>query len=999
MSKPSFRLRAGAALCAAIAAVSVQAQQNEQPTERTSRSMIDEVVVTAERRESSLQDTAIAVSAFDQDSLDREQINTVSDMQLSVPNLSFTKGNFTGSNVRIRGIGNDAIATTSDSGTAINFNGAYLQNSTVFESEMYDMERVEVLRGPQGTLYGRNTTGGVINAIPAKADPTAMAGDIELEVGNFQSRKATGMFNLPLGDMAALRVSGRWIERDGFVDNTFADETQGAITPENIHVDGPLNLDSNIDDRDIWSARVALNVMPTDRTEVNFFWQRFREDDSRMRTSNQICAKDASPFPYSLGCEPGQEVDSDGVFESINSQGQLGGILGMAGAGYIGFGTDIFQDYGDPATNPRSDDLREVRTPFTPSYKMDEDLFNLEVVHDFDDYTATFSATYQEIDLHSQTDYAWLVPSFTQTDPNTGNDISTFVPNINFGSGETDANGYMINPNDTTVSGYNVPFTYDTSGYESDTFTTELRIASNWDDKPFDFLAGVFYLESTEDNIYDVRSNTLAALATEGGFNPDGTPIADAADIGLYSDAAPTAFYRSANYDYDLETWAAFGEFYTDISDRTRLTLGLRYSDEQKSTRDRQTLINDGRTIDEDDYIPGVHNRGFLNNTLTALGANPATNNPGVNLLAPLGVAQTQGNRFGGFGVTGNNPVGPFRDFSASWNELTGKVALDHYMDLGFTDETMAFVTLSRSYKSGGINPPSFTGAFEETFEPEYVNAIELGAKNTLLNGNMQLNATYFFYDYEGLQTSKLIDRTAVNENIDATIQGLELETIWTPIENMRLDAFASWLGTEIDSGESIDNADPTGGRQGWTAVKNIDASVYIVPENPGAFDASQCGVDGLQCSGVYATHPDPAFGGQGLETPMVQVPTGFADDVSGNELPGSPEFTVKLGAQYSFFTDNGLEIVPRVDFYWQDKFYSRIYNAKQDEIPSWTQWNASLSMFGDGGNWWATAFVKNIRDKDHITGSYFTDASSGNFTNVFLLEPRTYGVSVGMSF
>lgn len=937
--------------------------------------MIDEVVVTAQRRESSLQDTAIAVSAFDQSALNREGINTVSDMQLSVPNLNFTKENFTGSNVRIRGIGNNAVAASSDSGTAINFNGAYLQTTSIFESELFDVERVEVLRGPQGTLYGRNTTGGVINIIPAKADPTQFDAAIDLEAGNFDTRKASGMVNIPLGEQAAVRISGRWLERDGYVENTF--------------------LNEDIDDRDLWSSRVAFHWAPTDRTDVNVFWQRFREDSSRMRTSNQTCAKDPAIFPFSLGCQPNQDIEN---FDVLNSQAQLGGILAFAGPSlatgqtFLPFGADA---YGG---SQRSNDLRQVQTPITPVYEMDEDIFNLEIVHELDNYTLTLSATYQEIELNTVTDYAWAVPSLTFA-PNQSFEAVTplpdgmggtfFAPPGTFGTGFTDDQGRLITPSDPSVSGFDRPFAYDTSAFENDALTIEARIASSWDDKPFDFLAGFFYLKSENRTIYDVRGNTLAAFTAESGVDANGNPIFGEANIG--AGEAPLAFFRNDTDDYELETWAIFGEFYADLGDRTRMTLGLRYSDESKDVRDRQTLLN---SVDLD-FVPGVSNRAFLDG-----GVAPFIAQGGL-----LGTQVTDP-RFLGFGTTGNNAVPDYREFGDSWSELTGKVALDHYLDLPFTDETMIFGSLSRSYKSGGINPPSFSGAFEETFEPEYINAIEVGAKNRLLDGRMQANVTYFWYDYDGLQNTKIIDRTSVNENIDARIQGLEFELTYVPIDNLRIDSFISWLDTEITGGTSIDPANPTDGDPAWTAVKNFGADVFIVPTaqlgdpNAPAFDANNCGQNRLECANIFTANP--ANSGLGAQTPTTLVPIGIAADLDGNRLPNSPEFSVKIGAEYAFQLQRGLELTPRIDYYWQDSFFYRVYNSEQDKIPSWSVWNASMTLSGNlgvDGDWYARAFVKNLGDKDHITGAYFTDASSGNFTNVFLLEPRTYGLQIGARF
>lgn len=957
MKYRSFPLRAGAVLFAVAAASTAQAA-----------SQIEEVVVTATKRESSLQDTAIAVSAFDQASLDRQNIDDALDVQFSVPNLSFTKGNFTGSNLRIRGIGNNAVGASSDSGTAIAFNGMYLQTSSIFESEFFDVERVEVLRGPQGTLYGRNTTGGVVNIIPARASTEGFEASADLQAGNYDTRKVNGMANFALGERLAVRVSGMTLDRDGYVDNTFTGE--------------------EIDDRDLWSTRVAVNLLPTDSTEVNFFWQHFEEEDSRMRTSNQTCVKDPRPFPLALGCLPDQDIES---FEVLNSNGQLGGILGFVtpdpgnGVAYLPFPIDAFED------SERSDDLREVHSDFSPTYEMEEDIYNLDIVHDWNDYTLTFNAGYQEISYFTRTDYDWAVPNFSN--PAAGG-AGTFTPNIpavpGRNSGFTDANGVLTTPADPTVSGFSVPYTSDVSAYENEAYTLEGRIQSNWTDKPFDFLAGVFYLESENRNIYEVHSNTFATqVPVDFAPGPNGRP-------------APVAWFRNDSDDYDLSTYAFFGEFYADISERTRMTLGLRYSSETKEVSDRNTLLNNPTLP----YEEGVSNRSFLQGSLAAFIADPAVTGgtPGALVAANVLPGGTDDPRFLGFGTTGNNPIPPDRQFKDEWNELTGKFSLDHYMDLSFTDETMAFVTLARSYKSGGINPPSTTGAFPETFEPEFINSFEIGAKNRLLDGAMQANFTYFFYDYEGLQNTKIIDRTSVNENIDAEIQGVELEFNWFPIENLRIDSFFSWLDTEITGGSSIDPADPTAGNPNWLTLKNTGSDVFIAPVQEFAdpayqFDASQCGQNRLECSAVFLSNPATAAGGAGTATPSAQVPVGIGKDLAGNQLPGAPEFSVKLGAQYSFYFAEGMELVPRIDYYWQDEFYYRVYNSRQDKIDSWDIWNASATLYGRDGNWYVEGFVKNIADDDNITGGYFTDASSGNFTNVFVLEPRTYGLTLGARF
>ena len=157
----------------------------------------NDIVVTAQRRAESLQSVPIAVSAFSAEALEAQQIDNASDLQLTLPNVTFSKGNFTGSSFTIRGIGDLCVGTSCDAATAIHLNGSPLFGTRLFETEYFDLERIEVLRGPQGTLFGRNATSGVVNFITAKPDLSGFHAAGEAEYGNYNSIKAKGMINLP----------------------------------------------------------------------------------------------------------------------------------------------------------------------------------------------------------------------------------------------------------------------------------------------------------------------------------------------------------------------------------------------------------------------------------------------------------------------------------------------------------------------------------------------------------------------------------------------------------------------------------------------------------------------------------------------------------------------------------------------------------------------------------------------------------------------------------
>ena len=121
------------------------------------------------------------------------------------------------------------------------------------------------------------------------------------------------------------------------------------------------------------------------------------------------------------------------------------------------------------------------------------------------------------------------------------------------------------------------------------------------------------------------------------------------------------------------------------------------------------------------------------------------------------------------------------------WNELTGRAAVNWTPKLDFTDQTLVYASYSHGYKAGGANPPgaellAFTSAdiaqpiHPLTFKPEFVDAFELGSKNTLLDGSLTFNADVFYYNYENYQISEIVDRTSINLNFDAHIKGAEVE-------------------------------------------------------------------------------------------------------------------------------------------------------------------------------------------------------------------------------
>ncbi len=185
-----------------------------------STGVIEEIIITAEKRDATMMNTALAVSAFDQAALDRNGVTKVEDLSQLVPNFKFGELNlgFGGAQLTIRGISNDAITNDGDPSIALHMDGVYMPRISSGNALFYDVERVEILRGPQGTLYGRNTTSGTVNIIPKR--PSNERGfDAEVTGGSDSLISFKGAFNIPLSDNVAGRIAFIYAERDGLRGN------------------------------------------------------------------------------------------------------------------------------------------------------------------------------------------------------------------------------------------------------------------------------------------------------------------------------------------------------------------------------------------------------------------------------------------------------------------------------------------------------------------------------------------------------------------------------------------------------------------------------------------------------------------------------------------------------------------------------------------------------------------------------------------------------------
>lgn len=235
-------LWASASLLAALAPTHAVFAQTE-TAGASSPVTLEEIIVTAQKRSENLQSVAATVTAITSDTLERQGVKEISDLYKVAPDVSVQTGTF--SNINIRGIRASLFAPTVDPPNALHIDGAFNSRFTSLQGLMFDVQRIEVLAGPQGTLYGRNSAGGTVNIITNKPTQT-LGGNASLDYGNYNAITAQAAMNIPLSDTLAIRGAFYHNSHDGYV------------------------RDQGLDDANQTSGRFSALWKPTDADSVLF---------------------------------------------------------------------------------------------------------------------------------------------------------------------------------------------------------------------------------------------------------------------------------------------------------------------------------------------------------------------------------------------------------------------------------------------------------------------------------------------------------------------------------------------------------------------------------------------------------------------------------------------------------------------------------------------------------------------------------------------------------
>ena len=827
---PRSKMRAlPAALLMLSAAAGVNAQN-----ENVSATALEEVVVTGTKRSINAQDLGIAVSTVTSAQLSKTFANSVTDLAQFAPNVTLTPQNgFNAIAGGMRGTGFISILVTKDPSVGItvdDFAFNHVQSQFV---EVFDIEQVEIFRGPQGTLFGKNTTGGAIAFTTIKPEVGGeMAGNFEVNFGRYSSNdsdlsKFKFALNMPLTDTLAARLAVIKDVSDGYYSNTkpmggelvcFACDGPGQLTTDEVRSTFPTTGDgSNIGGKDVLAAKLKFRWEPTSSYGADLQFEYLRDRSETVATAN----------------------------ETPSGEGYVWPIIGFPG----------IEDAG-------------ISEPFTTGQS----------------YTQT-----EVIDLNGghQVDATGIYLNQTLA---LGDYELTSI------TGLRDQDEILA----STYTGEAYTSLYDASrNSKREQFQQEFRLTSQFDG-PFNFVTGA------------------AVYRDDVGFIVFG-------NLGFFGPLAGTNFYDDKyeiqETNQDRTTWAVYGDGSYDLTDRIKVSAGIRYTEDDKDF-ERYSLGTDANPVSNimtlDQYV-GPHTNPFSESSF-----------------------------------------GNVQKLSNTWDAVTYRLAIDFQI----TDDIMVYGSYATGFVAGGFSETCGSTFSCQPYDSEENQNAEIGLKSDLFDGALRLNLAAFHTQYENLQRDTVVtfidaagntfqETVSVNEG-ETTAMGFEAEFQWAVNANLRIDGNLGWLDHEYDN------------------------------YSPGINPADLTGVPG----------------------PSVEV------DLSGLEVPFSPELNYNLGATYFQDLSSGAAITYNLSVNYQDETQTSPFPANfqgtdasgefiiqqkaNTQMEERTLVNAYITYNAADNGVEMSLYGKNLTDERYRVAANPV-ATLWNFTRHG--APREVGIQIGYSF
>jgi len=798
-------------------ALANSAMAQDSNTEAAAEShMLEEVTVTAQKRAESLQDVPISILAMSGENIEEMSLTNAADVTANMPAITVVEnpiGNF----IFMRGIGTPGANQGMEQSVSIFHDGIYMGRHQLSRAPFMDLERVEVLRGPQSVLFGKNTIGGAIHVISAKPTDEFEASLSGLYGWEEGETEITGVLSGPITDRLRGRIAVRSFEMDGYLDNVMT------------HEEGPSRDDRTLRAQLAWDATDELTI--TAKWETSEF--ETGEKTTQMKITNPF-TPGAAAFSGLNRALVAAATGGDGIlrWDEERAVDNDGGVL-------LGQVVPVFAGLpGFPDLAELSDNEMDVGT-LTIDWALGENTLT----------AITGFAQYEYRDI-CDCDFA-------------------AIPLL-----QADA----------------------TEDY--DQFSQEIRLTSPLGNT-FDWIAGFYYQES------DLEFRSVESFGTAMAYGLLGVP----------TPLLVPNLTRDYGMDQEQDMWALFGSTTWNFTDTTRLTVGLRYFEEDKTA---------------DHFLNKRFTGGWDYSALAGLPAGTiAYGDTAADydaFLAGFGSVDLGGGitpgflteaLYAGFLGTFEHDI---RNRKRSEDDFNWTVTLEH----DFNDGMLGFATVSTGTKGGG-----FDGRFLQTndnpfFEYDEETAInyELGIKSTLLGGAMNLNVVGFWSTVEDFQVS-IFDGASgflVVNAAEVETKGVELDLRWLATENLVVGFSGSYLDATYSSFPDA---------QCWVGTDENNRGDCVGRGTPAAYR-----------------------------------------DASGDPNTFSPEWAYNLNFDYRRPLGDSLEVGVMLNINYSDDYRTAadidpVYTLQE----SYTTFDVRLSLADIDGRWDIALLGRNLTD-EYISGN-----------------------------
>ncbi|MBV9539923.1 MAG: TonB-dependent receptor [Alphaproteobacteria bacterium] len=863
---------------------------------------IETVVVTAEKRAQDVQTVPVAISVFNSEKRDAVGIQSIQDMTNFTPGLQY---NTSTDRISLRGVGRMTNVLSADASVANYDDGLYETFAVAAGRSSLDLDRVEVLRGPQGTLYGRNSIAGALNEITRRPTDTLQS-EFRLKYENYDHLTAEGYVSGPIIDDWQYKLYGSY-------------ERQSEGWAKSIIPGG--KSEGNVIDEWYFDGQIQNKFTPNFEmwTKVQTAgWQNGHGGpgaDSAGWTPSDAGTYEFGVAATGLNQGYGCTALPGGLYQTANTTVRAGSVQTPLPAATACSRPEV--------TSPRTTSNLISRTVTLPVYWS----LNSQWTWHMPDFDVKY--------IGGGTYYHYRLTGMSSPGAG-GAGVEAPISRYNISS--------LAGPaSDRAISGLETFVYQEKNGF----FSNELNFISTGNNA-LQWQAGVYqFFQHYNQPVY-----TQDPTQTEWN-----TPIFGGTCAGGV--CAPATLFRRFDNRPSLKSMSLAAYFQLDykLNEEWKFSGGLRYSWDRKYGQEQVRLLCYG--------VPACYAALELNNVVPATTPIPTVDLTQVGTVVASG---TTGLPRGVTGLTTYNGAGfAVRNYDSRWDMFTGMAGVEWTPDedtLVYAKYAKGYK--SGGYNIGIFTVLSFTpwtdkekvDSFEIGAKKTFGDWLVLDAAAFHYNyQNLQIPISI-------VQTSGgLAQSTTAFYNVPESVsQGVEIEAQVSPIENLSILANYSWLDAHITRGSAPDPADPTATGPGATPLYTDAQCAASYGNSTAALAFNSLNPAAICTRDVYTLGTAPAAGNGGIAGVAGGVGWQKPQNLKGNALPNAPRNKIAINVMYNWKNDWGT-ITPSVSYVWRDVQYGRFFERPWNAAPAWDQWDARVRFQAPDDKYEIILFGRNLAD------------------------------------